>query len=111
MTPAQCRAARALADISQAQLSGIAVVPCEVIEEFAVSLAPSKRGWAMIIESSHYSHGFCLNCCKIRPVRFCGIVTGNVFILDITCLEVEVETSDSNILGRRSRLLNRPLPA
>jgi hypothetical protein len=34
MTPAQCRVARALADISRAELSGIAVVPCEVIEEF-----------------------------------------------------------------------------
>jgi hypothetical protein len=34
---------------------------------------------------------------------------GNVFILVNTCLEVRVETNDSNILGRRSRLLNRPL--
>jgi hypothetical protein len=43
MTPAQCRAARALADISRAQLSGIAVVPCEVIEEFeAGGTVPSK---------------------------------------------------------------------
>jgi choline dehydrogenase-like flavoprotein len=36
---------------------------------------------------------------------------GNVFLLVITCLEVKAETSDSNILGRRSGLLNRPLLA
>jgi ribosome-binding protein aMBF1 (putative translation factor) len=39
MTPAQCRTARALADISQAQLSGIAVVPCIVIQEFEAGTA------------------------------------------------------------------------
>ena len=32
MTPAQCRAARALVDIDRAQLSGLAVVPRAVIE-------------------------------------------------------------------------------
>jgi len=43
MTPTQCRAARALVDISQAQLSGIAVVPRIVIEEFEAGLAmPSE---------------------------------------------------------------------
>ncbi len=34
ITPAQCRAARALIDISAAQLSGVAVVPRLVIEDF-----------------------------------------------------------------------------
>ena len=34
ITPAQCRAARALLDISAAQLSGVAVVPRLVIEDF-----------------------------------------------------------------------------
>ena len=47
MTPVQCRAARALADISRTQLSGIAVVPCEVIEEFeAGGTVPSKDNLA-----------------------------------------------------------------
>ena len=49
MTPAQCRAARALADISRAELSGIAVVPCEVMEEFeAGGTVPSKDDLASI---------------------------------------------------------------
>ena len=34
MTPNQCRAARALAEISEAQLAGIAVVSRAVIEQF-----------------------------------------------------------------------------
>ena len=34
MTPAQCRAARALLDISQTELSGAAVVPRVVLEDF-----------------------------------------------------------------------------
>jgi transcriptional regulator with XRE-family HTH domain len=43
VTPGQCRAARALADISQAQLAGIAVVPRAIIEEFEAGLAtPSE---------------------------------------------------------------------
>jgi transcriptional regulator with XRE-family HTH domain len=43
VTPGQCRAARALADISQAQLAGIAVVPRAIIEEFEAGVAtPSE---------------------------------------------------------------------
>ena len=43
MTPAQCRAARALAEISEAQLAGIAVVPRAVIEQFeAGAVEPSE---------------------------------------------------------------------
>jgi hypothetical protein len=49
---------------------------------------------------------------RIYPSRrMRGFVHGNVFLLVITCLEVEVETSDSNIAGRRFRPLNRPLLA
>jgi hypothetical protein len=32
-----------------------------------------KRGWGMNAESNQYTHGFCLNCNKIRPVRFSRI--------------------------------------
>jgi transcriptional regulator with XRE-family HTH domain len=52
MTPAQCRAARALVGISHAQLSGVAVVPRVVIEEFEAGLAtPSEDDLAAIREA------------------------------------------------------------
>jgi len=40
ITPAQCRAARALLHISTAQLAGLAVVPRVTIEEFEGGGAP-----------------------------------------------------------------------
>jgi hypothetical protein len=40
MTPAQCRAARALVELSTTRLSGLAVVPRVVIEEFEGGGAP-----------------------------------------------------------------------
>jgi len=40
ITPAQCRAARALLDISTTQLSGLAVIPRPVIDEFEAGGAP-----------------------------------------------------------------------
>ena len=40
ITPAQSRAARALLDISTAQLFGLVVIPCVVIEEFEGGGAP-----------------------------------------------------------------------
>ena len=40
ITPAQCRAARALVELSTTQLSGLAVIPRVVIEEFESGGAP-----------------------------------------------------------------------
>jgi len=40
ITPAKCRAARALLDISTTQLSGLAVIPRPVIDEFEAGGAP-----------------------------------------------------------------------
>ena len=41
----------------------------------------------MIIKSSHYTHGFCLNCCKIRPVRFSRVGNDEDAPTDILCNE------------------------
>jgi|HubBroStandDraft_6_1064221.scaffolds.fasta_scaffold4156549_1 hypothetical protein len=47
-----------------------------------------------------------------NQIRTCGMaLLRERVLLVITRLEVGAETSDSNILGRRSRLLNRPLLA
>jgi len=44
MTPAQCRAARMLAGISQAQLAGIAVVPATLITDYETGVGmPEPR--------------------------------------------------------------------
>jgi hypothetical protein len=49
MAPAQCRAARALIDMSRGQLSGSTVVPRVVIEEFeAGGTMPSKDNLAAL---------------------------------------------------------------
>ena len=44
MTPAQCRAARLLADLSQAELAAIAVVPATLITDYETGIGmPEPR--------------------------------------------------------------------
>ena len=49
MTPAQCRAARLLADLSQAELAAIAVVPATLITDYEAGIGmPEPRDLAEI---------------------------------------------------------------
>jgi|HubBroStandDraft_1064217.scaffolds.fasta_scaffold1271189_1 predicted transcriptional regulator len=49
MTPAQCRAARALIDMSQAELAGAAIVPATLVADYeAGSVAPRVSDLAAI---------------------------------------------------------------
>ncbi|MBV8798702.1 MAG: transcriptional regulator [Alphaproteobacteria bacterium] len=43
ITPAQCRAARALLDLSVVRLAGLAVVPRVIVEEFEAAGAPLSQ--------------------------------------------------------------------
>jgi hypothetical protein len=42
MTPAQCRAARVLADMTQAQFAGIAVVPATLITDYETGVGTAE---------------------------------------------------------------------
>jgi hypothetical protein len=49
MTPAQCRAARVLADLTQAQLAGIALLPATLITDYEMGVGtPEPRDLADI---------------------------------------------------------------
>jgi hypothetical protein len=52
MTPAQCRAARVLINISQAELAGIAVVPRNVLSDFEVSWLTPKPAYLEAIQAA-----------------------------------------------------------
>jgi predicted transcriptional regulator len=43
MTPAQCRAARALIDMTQAEFAGAAVVPVAIIADFEAGVSEPRH--------------------------------------------------------------------
>ena len=62
ITPAQSRAARALLDISTAQLFGLVVIPCVVIEEFEGGGAPvSEADFAALRHTFERAGVVCLD--------------------------------------------------
>jgi hypothetical protein len=44
----------------------------------------------MNVENGQYTHGFCLNCNKIRPVRFIRIGTDEHAPTNIVCNECNI---------------------
>jgi hypothetical protein len=59
MTPYQCRAARALLDMSQTELSGAAIVPLVIVEDFeAQRSTPTEDN---VSPTSRIRRGFCEN--------------------------------------------------
>jgi transcriptional regulator with XRE-family HTH domain len=67
VTPAQCRAARLLADITQAELAAIAIIPATLITDYETGLGmPEPRDleeiqnaleWARVIFVDENGHG------------------------------------------------------